>query len=185
MMRELKTWFKERPIWLQWAAKHIIEKGKPGEKDYDKFLECCLNEAKNGAGSAVRAPDEKAPEEAPIEKLLNDQASGSKIKLKEIRNVKGINALSPRNPLKFGEGNLSVIYGSNGSGKSGYARILKHVCGAKSCSPLLSNIFKPETEQKCEIEYQKDSVIKRAKWAVSEKPANDLSRAHIFDSECG
>ena len=179
---ELKTWFKKRPVWLQRAAKRIIEKGKLNEEDYNKFLECCLSEAKNELDAAGAV----LPGEAPIEKLLNDQAFGSEIKLKGIRNVKGINALSPRNPLEFGEGNLSVIYGSNGSGKSGYARILKHVCGAKSCSPLLSNIFKePETERKCEIEYQKDGEAKSAKWAVSEKPVDDLRRAHIFDSECG
>ena len=29
------------------------------------------------------------------------------------------------------EGNITIVYGNNGSGKSGYVRLLKHVCGAR------------------------------------------------------
>lgn len=42
-----------------------------------------------------------------------------------IDSIENIEYLSPRNALKFAEKGLTVIYGKNGTGKSGYTRILK------------------------------------------------------------
>jgi len=48
-----------------------------------------------------------------------------------IGEIKGIENLKPRKPIIFGEGNLNVIYGYNGSGKSGIVRIIKAACGMR------------------------------------------------------
>ena len=111
---------------------------------------------------------------------------GNKIRIKSIGNIRGINKLFPRKPLELGKENLTIIYGSNRAGKSGYARILKHICGAKSCSPLLPNIFKgDQPEQKCDIEYLKENNLKKKEWNPATGVINDLSCVNIFDAECG
>lgn len=51
--------------------------------------------------------------------------TGSSIILLSINSVENIELLSPRNPLKFAENWITVIYGRNGTGKSEYTRILK------------------------------------------------------------
>ena len=43
-----------------------------------------------------------------------------------------MNALKEGERLTFGKTGLTVVYGDNGSGKSGYARILKKVCRART-----------------------------------------------------
>ncbi|WP_245479279.1 ATP-binding protein, partial [Mesorhizobium sp. M1A.F.Ca.IN.022.05.2.1] len=40
-----------------------------------------------------------------------------------------VNALAPGERLSFGKTGLTAIYGDNGAGKSGYARVLKHSAG--------------------------------------------------------
>lgn len=45
---------------------------------------------------------------------LNFKEEKISLSLKGISNLIGINALSPRKPLKFGEGPITIIYGQNG-----------------------------------------------------------------------
>src|ERR1051326_8893757 len=74
--------------------------------------------------------DQPAPEIVlnPISPTAQD--TGSVLRLTAIKDVDGVNALRPGQELKLGE-QLTVIYGENGSGKSGYARILKKACSSK------------------------------------------------------
>ena len=178
MRTELEKWFSDRPVWLQEAAVRLIRNKTIYDKDYKDLYEQCLNEAKG-------QPD-KLSDVISMDRLLNNREFGNKIKMKSIGNIKGINNLSPKKPLDFGEGNLIIIYGSNRSGKSGYVRILKNVCGAKSRSPLLPNIFKGnQPEQSCNIGYLKDDSLKKIEWNPDVGIINDLSCVNIFDSECG
>lgn len=69
------------------------------------------------------------------------------IRLKSIKNVVGVNALSPNQQLDIGL-QLTVIYGPNGSGKSGYARILKASCFTRSKQlSILGNINIPTKDR--------------------------------------
>ncbi len=64
-------------------------------------------------------------------------------KLRAIREIKGVNALATGQELNIGD-NLTVFYGPNASGKSGYARILKAACFTRSPSlEILGNIHVP------------------------------------------
>ena len=177
-IEELKQWFKKQPMWLQEAAKQIIEKGELTDEDCTELYEYCLNEAKRQI--------KKINVDMPINRLLSHGKSDSVIRLKSIGNIKNINKLSPKKALDFGDSNLSIIYGLNASGKSGYVRILKHICGANPRRPLFSNVYNyPTSEKKCTIKYQKGNEIKKKEWNTSdEKPIDDLTCLDIFDSEC-
>ncbi len=178
MRQELEEWFRKKHIWLQEATVRLIEKGSLHDEDYECLYKNCLNTAKG-------QPDTLSGTIS-MDQLLNDKKSGNKIKIKSIGHIKGINNLSPKNPLKFGEGNLTVIYGSNRSGKSGYVRILKKVCGTKPPSPLLTNVFKNnQPKQSCSIEYLKDNSPQTIEWNPAFGIIDDLNCVNIFDSECG
>ncbi|MDP2816283.1 MAG: ATP-binding protein [Rectinemataceae bacterium] len=49
------------------------------------------------------------------------------VSLVSIGNLEGINRMAPGYVLEFGPG-LTIVYGSNGAGKSGYCRVLKRAC---------------------------------------------------------
>ena len=88
--------------------------------------------------------------------------------------------------MNFGTANLSVVYGLNGSGKSGYVRILKHICGAKSCSNILPNVHTNSgAEQKCTVSYQKGKETKNIEWKTPNTGIGDLRAISVFDTSCG
>lgn len=90
--------------------------------------------------------------------------------------------MAPKKPLEFGKGNLTVIYGSNGSGKSGYVRLLKHVCGARETGTLYCNVFKPGSiVQKACISFEQDGIPKTHIWP-EQGISDELNCVDIFDN---
>lgn len=56
-----------------------------------------------------------------------------------LANVEGVNALAENQTIEFAP-NLTIIYGANGAGKSGYIRLLKKVFYSKDKADILPNI---------------------------------------------
>lgn len=175
-MDDLTTWFKDRPRWLQEAANLLLTKGVLTDEVVDILLAKCLREA-NSEDSTVAVA-------FPTDAIYPQNASP--LHLCSISNVKGINALAPRSPLDFGQSNLAIVYGSNGSGKSGYVRILKHVCGSRNPGALHPNVFAEDRpEQSASITYKSDNQEHHLCWNVRDGVHGDLRSVDIFDSECG
>ena len=102
-----------------------------------------------------------------------------------ISDVEGVNALAPKKPLEFGKGNITIVYGNNGSGKSGYVRLLKHVCGARETGALHRNVFKPGSAvQKACIWFEQNGVRKSHTWS-GQGICDDLNSIDIFDTSFG
>jgi hypothetical protein len=57
----------------------------------------------------------------------------------KLENIEGVNALTENQEIDFSP-NLTIIYGANGSGKSGYVRLLKKVFYSKTPEDILPNI---------------------------------------------
>jgi len=56
-----------------------------------------------------------------------------------LENIEGVNALTENQMIEFSP-NLTIIYGANGSGKSGYVRLLKNVFYSKAPEEILQNV---------------------------------------------
>jgi ABC-type transport system involved in cytochrome c biogenesis ATPase subunit len=118
---------------LQDAARRIAEHDVLVDDDFVELLQICKGES--------------ASPEAPI--TFSGLPAGAlavvevaqDLRLNSISNVRGVNALSSSKPLEFGGSSLCVVYGGNGSGKSGYVRLLKHACGVRNPGELLGNVF--------------------------------------------
>ena len=121
----LSKWFSKRPYWLQIAAKMLLEKDEISTKDISVLTLLCLQEANN----ELTSTNYTLPEDA-----FSQNTTGN-LSLCSIRDIEGVNTLAPKVPLEFGNG-ISIIYGLNASGKSGYVRLLKHICGARNPGDL-------------------------------------------------
>lgn len=175
-MNDLNAWLKNRPSWVQEAASLLLTKGRLTEDDITGFVEKCLQES----DSEGTATDFSLPSSA-----LQSQTAAP-LRLSSISNVKGINALAPRSPLDFGLNHMTVIYGGNGSGKSGYVRILKHVCGARKPGILHPNVYASDpNSQSAEIKYKLGDEEKHVTWNTSGGIHADLRPVDIFDADCG
>lgn len=175
MSAELADWFKERPAWLQYAAKLLVEKENLDQKDIEELTNTSVKEVLGKLKG----------EYSFCSTVFTDPVAQS-LRLVSIGNIKGINALSPKKPLQFGKGNLSVIYGQNSSGKSGYVRILKHLCGARHPGKLHQNVYSStQTKQSCSVSYEQDGKSTPFDWDAEAGTIDDLRSVDIFDTQCG
>jgi hypothetical protein len=115
---DIVAWLHERHEWIQEAAHRLLTKGALDESDVSDFVGLIKNHV-----PAVQV-DRKYPT------ISAGSAATAELRLDSIGPVVGIDALNPNTPLHFGSGNLTVVYGKNGSGKSGYTRIITKACGA-------------------------------------------------------
>lgn len=58
-----------------------------------------------------------------------------------IKDVLAVNQLAPDQTLSFAAKGITVVYGDNGAGKSGYARLLKRACRARHSEVILPNVY--------------------------------------------
>ncbi len=176
----LATWFSERPKWLQDAARRLFQAGELTGADRAELVILCKREA------GINVPEFPALVAAPISaQALSVAETSSSLRLNAIADVKGINALSPRNPLELGAETFTIVYGSNGSGKSGYIRILKHICGGKGTKPLQGNVFEtPHAEKSCRVRYTLGTDKREFLWTPDLGVHAELRGVSLYDNDC-
>lgn len=181
LAKDLEEWFKSRPAWLQDAARRLIQFGKLTDKDYSELVKICEKEA----GITVGTEDAPSPVGIPDGALQKEEHSHH-LHMLSISDLAGINALNPKAPLAFGDVKLTIVYGANGAGKSGYVRVLKHACGAKFHGTLHPDIFadKKPPEQGCKFKYKIDDTAKELNWNVKDGVNPELSSIELYDSVC-
>ena len=119
------------------------------------------------------------------EHIPDPDVASATLNLRTIRGVKNVNALKPDEILSFAKKGLTVVYGDNGAGKSGYARILKQVCRSRAPANqngILPNIHaEPVGQQQAVIEYTANGQNRCAKWTNNHTDYTALSVISIFD----
>lgn len=139
---KLISWFNERSVWLRDAVRTYYENGIFTDKDILRFADECIQEAAGKKTSKDFL--------AGLNLLSRDDKESFSIK--KISNVEGVNALASSKELEFGANGVTVIYGENGAGKSGYIRILKKLADAKYKEPLKENVYTTsKNKQSCEV----------------------------------
>ena len=173
LYEEIKSWLHDQADWFQEGAERLLSKEELDQADI------------TGLAAYVKTEDgQKKTNHRTFTGLSQKGADKQELRLKSIGDIQGIENLSPRTPLNFGTGNLSVIYGHNGSGKSGYARIIKKVCGNPRAEALKPNVFEdPPAEQKCTIEYQVEEKNEPVEWQANAQPISELEFVDIFDGD--
>ena len=159
-----------KPEWLKTLIKEAIEtNGSISETRQNEIFDNLLN------GTHLQ---EQAVQTAPV------QQPTKKLLFESLTHVSGVNALCENQTIKFSP-DVTVLYGLNGSGKSGYFRILNEVCGGNQKKEILLNIYTPEADRKAisvEINYLQGSTRKPLNWNNSNRALPDFNGVKVFDS---
>ncbi|MCS6160286.1 AAA family ATPase [Shewanella baltica] len=170
---EIRTWLYTQQDWLQELADKLLKQGKLSEEDL--AIACQSIKSVNG---------QKVSQNRNFAGLIQPSLISGELRLCSIGNVHGIENLAPRLPLSFSSGNLTVVYGQNGSGKSSYTRILKKMSGKPRSAMLKSNVFQTAPiEKKCEIEYELEGKRVKCEWHANSEPIDALRAVDFFDSD--
>lgn len=121
----------------------------------------------------------------PFESLASGESTAAEkapLSIDELSAVVGVNALVPDQKIAFNP-NLTVVFGENGSGKTGYTRILKTIADVRTIEEILGNVNEatPQSAPKCTIRYTADGVAKDLEWS-GETGVVPFTAISIFDS---
>lgn len=123
---------------------------------------------------------------APLTKEhVPDKTSSSvPVSLVSIFHHRGVNALAEDQTLRFAP-NLTVVYGDNAAGKTGYIRILKSACRARGQERILGNVVSGTMPLSpvVSIRYKVGTEPEPREWAGNGEDAF-VSRVSVLDTHC-
>lgn len=169
---ELAAWVAGRPDWQK-----------------DAVARFCRNETLtpddiSSAADQLIAGTYPTVEAITAADVPGNSAMGESIRLVAISDIVGVNALIGGQRLTFGRSGLTIVYGDNASGKSGYARLIREAVTARVKAELLGNVFAQRAaDQRANVEYMVSDELRS--WTLSDAPALALSSVRFYDEECG
>jgi len=130
VLQEILAWSVERPTWQRDALRRLVTTGELSDDDIRALTEIC-----KGDHGLVEKPEAKllATEDVP------PQGNGG-------GGIACFNISPPGRKRACGRSNpqvrpgLTIVYGDNGAGKTGYIRILKQACRARGQEAILGNV---------------------------------------------
>ena len=179
---ELLKWSTTRPAWQQDALRRLILSPNITTKDFQEIESLC----KISHGIKSESSPDLKPQPIKQEHIPCQFPQDIPVKITSISEVENVNAISSNAPLTFSDIGLTIIYGENGSGKSGYVRILKNLCRAKDRPEILPNVFSENSVSPSAIvTYKAGDTETPFQWQLGKEAPGELNSINIFDANCG
>lgn len=174
---EILEWSIGRPSWQRDALRRIVAKGDLDESDIGELANLCRSEY--GLGDRIK------PVFLSKDHIPNASAMADTVSLQSLTHHRGVNALAPNQTVEFGS-SLTVIFGANAAGKSGYTRILKRACRARGAEEILGNVISGTApgNPSATIEFKANKESRAIGWDDNSPPDRLLSRVSVFDRHC-
>lgn len=173
----LEQWLNGRSDWLRRAAAELIASARhPTDDEVALLADHCHGEA----SKTLASPH---PPIAPG--AIATVPGGGNLRIQRVDNIRGVNALGSAAELQLDQGQITVIYGSNGSGKTGYARLLKEICGARLRDKIYPNVFvskavPPSARVALTFDGKAEAPVD---WKMSDGPVPKLALVQVFDTQ--
>jgi energy-coupling factor transporter ATP-binding protein EcfA2 len=176
---ELLNFSRSRQGWQQDLIRRICTQPELSSEDMQQAI---MN---LGAWAGLCKPSEMVPlAEGHLTRRTSDQHTATTVGA--ISNVENVNQLAPNQHLPFALSGITLVYGQNGSGKTGYARILKQLCRARrdKDEPLLGNVYKAVTKPaRASVTYFVGDRRCDYAWEDGKPVPDELARISVFDAE--
>lgn len=173
---------QSRPSWQQDLIRRIYTKGELTNKDVDEALQ--MLKAQFDLEDPRKAP---CPECLQQEHLPYQTEMPPQTVLLSLGDAKNVNRLAENQFLPFATNGITLIYGDNGSGKSGYCRILKKLCRVRDGADekILGNAFDDRDLPPAEVtvRYSVDGEINEVVWRDGDTAPEELSLFSVFDTK--
>lgn len=128
----LPKWANSQDSWIRTIVSDVLSsRVQCADSDIDHYLQLLLAEKK-------LSEDPFEPSERIEEKQL-DGSPLDPVRLDSLKVGDGVNAIKIGSQIEFAAG-VTVIFGENGSGKSGFVRLLKRAAGVRTAEDILPDI---------------------------------------------
>ncbi|WP_148255310.1 AAA family ATPase [Aidingimonas lacisalsi] len=183
ILNDILNWTRSRPSWQRDTCRRLLQQENGlGEADYSELYE--LLKKDNGIQT------DRAVASVPLanEHLPAEPTPGETVTLVSLRDLSHVNQISSDHKLVFSSDGITVIYGGNGTGKSGYARVMKRACRARDQSePIHPDANDPSAarrEPSATFDVEVSGRTEEIAWSRGATPPDRLSRISVFDSKC-
>ena len=173
--QDIFRWLTKRPTWQRNLIQRVVRNQVIDNSYIEQLVDLLV------ANKTV-APETPT---LTIDELPQGGDTKESIAICSVGDLQGVNALLGGQTLEFSSTGMTIVYGDNGSGKSGYARLLKQIVGARHHEEILSNVFTNERcAQSAQINYRCGGADQVATWS---RTFNDTTfgRVHFYDEACG
>jgi energy-coupling factor transporter ATP-binding protein EcfA2 len=171
-MVDIVGWSKTCPEWQRDALRRLYRQDQLDGSDISELTTLC----KDGARAVPLS----------LHDVKDAEAALLSVTLKSLHSVRQVNLLASDQKVTFQATGITIFYGDNGSGKSGYARILKSACRARSPrgETVLPSIFSKVTDQpSAEIQFLVNGKPRSSTWKLNQGADAALSAVSVFDSQ--
>ena len=171
----LIQWANSQHHWVRAIVREILATNQPLN---DEAVEAAYKEA---LAHYDLSPGSPSPEpKLVLAATAEDQ--GEKLVIRSLRDVANVNRLAPNQDIGFNP-RMTVLFGENATGKSGYVRILKRLAAVRSAEEILPDIgatSKPGTPA-AKVEYALAEKQDTYDWS-GESGVRPFTRSSVFDS---
>ncbi len=181
LLDSICDWAQTLPEWQGDAVRRLLVHEYFTEKDRDELLS--MLKSKNDL------PVEQVIQPIPLKKgdVSGAPSEAADITLKAITDLEHVNKIPDGSVIPFSDSGLTVLYGENGTGKSGYARVLKRACRARDTSEqILPNVFSTghKVPAKATFIISVDGQDRPVEWTEGQQADDILTNICVFDSKC-
>ncbi|MFZ2398021.1 MAG: AAA family ATPase [Smithella sp.] len=178
------TWANFLPAWQGDAVRRLLATGEQplSAQDYSEILALAKADLK-----LAPPPENVKPVPPAAGKFSGAPATTVAVKLLSIDDVLNVNIIKSGQTQPFAESGVTVVYGDNGSGKSGYSRILKLACQARDKDEhILPNVFAtaPTGTPTAILKIKQDGKPKDIIWTQDILTDPILTNITVFDNRC-
>lgn len=171
-LANILAWSSDSPGWQRDALRRLATQGSVEPAEIDELVAI-------SKGSSPPAP-------LTVEHLRDPSSDQGEVYLRQLHGVRNVNALAPDQKLTFHRAGLTIIYGDNGAGKSGYARILKKACRARTTGrgeEIIPDIYESAPGiPTATIEFGIGGQNRTSVWQLGQAGDAALSAISVFDS---
>ena len=172
----LVDWANQQDGWVRRIAGEVLLTRQPvTDAVVDATFEAYLIEKGLADGDAVDQPM------IVLDEVTSAEAAGFTID--RLEDLEGVNALAPNQSIDFNAG-LTILFGENGAGKTGYARVLKQLAAVRTAEPILPNVHDTTTSKdlKAKVTYSTGGGSATILDWRGESGLAPFTRLGVFDS---
>ena len=182
ILQEIYNWSKNLPLWQQDAIRRLYTDRTLSDADLEDL--CAMTKAVHG----IVDPQKRTPAGLAAAQIVAPPVPNRLVQITSIKNLQNVNALAEGQSLPIAPAGLTIIYGENGAGKSGYSRVLKKACRARDQAEVILPDARKQREQSAAPEATFDAIVDGAPtslvWKGGGTSPEQLSEISIFDSHC-
>lgn len=181
VLKEILTWSSTLPQWQSDAVRRLLTQGQLTPTDESELLAL----AEHASGLRDAAPTQAARPLVEADLPAQTPTGTAPTILVSMQGVKNVNKLAQGQTLSFGP-SITVIYGGNGTGKSGYARVLKRACRARDAGgPILADVTAAAAAGPAEATLSiTGPATSTLSWKDGQPTPVELAQISVLDGEC-